>query len=260
MKATRSSLREDLQALGICSGDLVMVHGALRSVGPIIGGVNVLISTLLDVIGSDGTLAAYVDFEPFFDEDDDPAYIPVFDPRTAHAARNHGILHEALRTRPGALRSGHPDAGVVAVGSKAEWITTDHPLQYGYGEGSPLEKIYHAQGRVAMLGAPLDTITLLHYAEHKARVPDKRIRRYRRLLSQPGGPKWIDIEEYDTAEPVHDALPPNCFELIALDHLAAGYGRQGRVGAAPSFLFEAQALVPFAIEWLERAISTRGPA
>ena len=63
------------------------------------------------------------------------------DKRVAHAARDHGVLHETLRNWPGALRSDHPDAGVVAIGPLGEWITKDHPFQYGYGTASPLEKV-----------------------------------------------------------------------------------------------------------------------
>ena len=43
-------------------------------------------------------------------------------------------------TWPERLRSDHPDAGVVAIGPMAQWITADHAFQYGYGEGSPFEK------------------------------------------------------------------------------------------------------------------------
>ena len=57
----------------------------------------------------------YVDFEPFF-ADTDEFEVPVFDKRIAHAARDHVVLHEAMRTWPGALRSDHPDTGVVAIG------------------------------------------------------------------------------------------------------------------------------------------------
>jgi aminoglycoside 3-N-acetyltransferase len=252
VKATRSTLRDDLAQLGIRPGDLVMVHASLRSVGPIIGGVNVLVQSLLEVIAGEGTLAAYVDFEPFFDEEDDPFEIPVFDKLTAHAARDHGVLHETLRNWPGAMRSDHPDAGVVAIGQLAVWLTAEHPLQYGYGDRSPFAKFVEAQGRVLMLGAPLDTITLLHHAEHKANIPGKRIRRYRRLMPTGNGPAWIDFEEFDTREPVCSALPLDCFERIARAYLAAGFGRSGQVGAAESFLFEAPELVHFAVNWLER--------
>lgn len=250
---SHSQLLRNLQELGVRQGDLLMVHAGIRSVGPIIGGVNVLIQALFEAIGPDGTIAAYVDFEPFFEEDDDPASIPVFDKRIAPAARDHGVLHETLRNWPGAIRSDHPDAGVVAIGPMADWITADHPFPYGYGEGSPLEKIVQANGRVLMIGAPLDTITLLHLAEHKANLPGKRIRRYRRRMPGPSGPVWIDFEEFDTADPVCDYLPFDCFEQIARAHLAAGYGRRGHVGDANSYLFEAPELVRFGIGWLEAA-------
>ena len=229
-----------------------MAHASLRTVGPIVGGVNVLVESLLDVLGPEGTLVAYVDFEPFYEEDVNPEDIPVFDKRIAHAARDHGVLHETLRTWPGALRSDHPDAGVVAIGRLATWITADHPFQYGYGTGSPLERLVEANGRVLMIGAPLDTITLLHYAEHLAEIPGKRIRTYRRRMPGEKEPVWVEFEEFDTRMPVSDYLPENCFERIALDHLAAGHGNQGRIGNAPSFLFDASALVRFAVQWLER--------
>lgn len=232
-----------------------MVHASVRSVGRITGGVNVLVQAMLDAIGPAGTLTAYVDFEPFYEEGD--AEIPVFDKRIAHAARDHGILHEALRTWPGAIRSDHPDAGVVAIGRLAEWITEDHPFQYGYGEGSPFEKIIQANGRVLMIGAPLDTITLLHYAEHKACIPDKRIVRYRRLMPSANGPEWVNFEEFDTSQPVHDALPENCFELIAMDYLDNGRGCKANIGNAQSFLFNGEDLVGFGIDWLHRHISLR---
>jgi aminoglycoside 3-N-acetyltransferase len=254
--ATRASLRGDLDRLGVRPGDLIMVHASIRSIGPVVGGVNVVIEALFDTVGADGTVTAYVDFEPWYAEDDDPASIPVFDKRIAHAARDHGVLHEALRNWPGAVRSDHPDAGVVAIGPRAEWITAPHPFHYGYGEGSPFERIVQGGGRVLMLGAPLDSITLLHHAEHRAKIPDKRIRRYRRLMPGPGGPTWVAFEEFDTGDPVNDRLPADYFSRIARDHLAAGHGREGLVGRAESFLFEAALLVPFGVDWLERFLAS----
>ncbi|MBX9602249.1 MAG: AAC(3) family N-acetyltransferase [Bryobacteraceae bacterium] len=208
--STRSSLHGDLISLGLAPGALVMVHASVRSVGPITGGVNVLVQALQDVIGPGGTLMAYVDFEPFY-EDSDEVEIPVFDKRIARAARDYGVLPETLRTWPGALRSDHPDAGVVAIGPQAGWLTRDHPFQQGYGRGSPFEKALHAGVQVLTLGSPLDRITLLHYAEYAADIPDKRMFRYRRLMPGSNGPEWMDFEEFDTGDPVNSALPENCF-------------------------------------------------
>ncbi|MBS1830131.1 MAG: aminoglycoside 3-N-acetyltransferase [Acidobacteria bacterium] len=259
MRATRQTLREDLERLGVRSGDLLMVHSSLRRVGPIAGGVNTLIHALFDAIGPRGTLTAYVDFESFLEDDEledevNESHVPVFDKRTAHAARDHGVLHETLRNWPGALRSDHPDAGVIAIGPLAETIVSPHPFQYGYGPGTPFERILQGGGRILMIGAPLDTITLLHYAEHMAQIPDKHVVRYRRLMPSVDGPQWITFEEYDTADPVHSSLPENCFERIALDFIAARGAAHGPIGQAPSYLFEAAELVRFGTGWIEAAV------
>ncbi|MBS1832970.1 MAG: aminoglycoside 3-N-acetyltransferase [Acidobacteria bacterium] len=246
---TYDSITGDLRRLGIAPGDVVMAHASVRKLGPVIGGVNTVIRALLDAVGPHGTLLAYVDFERFF-EDEQVDLMPVFDKRIAQAARDHGVLHETMRTWPGAIRSDHPDAGMLAIGAKAEWLTADHPFQYGYGPGSPLDKFLQLRGKVLMLGAPLDTITLLHYAEHVADIPDKRVVRYKRLM--PEGPQWVWFEEFDTSEPVHDALPLNAFEQIA----EAYPGKvRGRVGDADDvYLFDGTELVEFAVEWIKRQI------
>lgn len=251
--ASRLSLIRDLRNLGVEAGSLVMVHASLRSVGPVAGGAAVVVQALLDVLGEGGTLAAYVDFEPFYDDETAEADIPIFDKRLARAALDHGVLHETIRTWPGALRSDHPDAGVAAIGARAQWLISDHPFQYGYGKGSPFEKVVDANGYVLMLGAPLDTITLLHYAEDRANIPGKRILRYRRHMGEDA---WVDFEEFDTGDPVNEKLPDTCFEIIALDFLESGHGKQGKIAKADSYLFQAQELVPFAIEWIERAVNS----
>lgn len=250
MSATRSSLAADLRQLGVTPGSVIMVHASVRSVGPVSGGVNVVVQALRDAVGPMGTIVAYVDFEPFYGDGDDE--IPVFDKCIAHAARDHGVLHETLRTWPGALRSDHPDAGVVALGRLAEWIVSEHPFRYGYGEGSPFERVLEAQGKVLLLGAPLDTITLLHCAEHRARIPDKRVVTYRRLMPGVDGPQWVTFEEFDTSEPVNALLPGDHFERIARAYLASGRGTVGRFGEAPATLCDGRELVAFGTDWLER--------
>jgi aminoglycoside 3-N-acetyltransferase len=252
VKTNRRELVRALVALGVRPGDLLMTHASVRSIGPIVGGVSVLVQALLDAVGPEGTISAYVDFEPFYGEEDDPDDIPMFDKRIASAARDHGVLHEVLRTWPGAVRSDHPDAGVVGIGRLAEWLTAAHPFQYGYGAGTPFERFVQAGGRVLMLGAPLDTITLLHHAEHLADIPHKRVVRYRRLMPGSDGPEWIEFEEFDTSNPVSAVLPEDCFDRIARELLASGSGSSGLVGQAESYLFEGSELVRFGVEWLEK--------
>ncbi len=232
-----------------------MVHAGVRSVGPILGGVTTLVEVLLEAVGDDGTLVAYVDWELGYDPDAvDPLLadeIPVFNKRIARAARDNGILPEVLRTWPGAIRSDNPDAGVAAVGSRAAWLCADHSLCYGYGESSPFAKLVAIGAKVLLLGAPLDTITLLHHAEHIARIPRKRLKHYCRKLLVCGAPRWVDIEEFDTSRPIVDGMPEDHFARIAVTALDAGYGQRGVVGAAQAYIFDADALHRVAVHWLE---------
>ncbi len=257
---TRRRILDDLVGLGLSPGDLVMVHSSMRAVGLVLGGPDEVIRALLDAVGPSGTVAAYADWEhgglhlheagadlPVSLED-----YPAFDPRLSRARRAYGVLPEFIRTWPGAVRSGNPDASVTAIGARAAWLCADHPLHYGYGPGSPLAKLVEARGKVLLLGAPLDSVTLLHYAEHMARLPGKRIIRYREPILVDGQKRWADIEEYDTAEPVVPGVTEDYFGRIVGDYLGLGSGRSGLVGRAESHLLEAASLYAFAVDWLER--------
>lgn len=245
MPHTRASLAAALSALGLHPGDTVMFHASLRSLGPVLGGAAEIIRALLDTVGPTGNLAAYLDYEPF--HDDDEPNPPVYDKLTAPAARDHGVLHEAFRTWPGTLVSDHPGARVAALGPLAGHIVEPHPELYGYGPGTPFERLHLLNTKILMLAAPLDTITMLHYAEHLAHIPDKVVIRYRRLLPTLAGPAWLDFEEFDTSEPCHPRFPENLFEQIAVAALTAGLGRSSPLG----HLFESHSLIPFAVHKME---------
>ena len=258
---TRADLRGDLERLGVGIGDTVMAHAALSKVGPMLNGPDALIGALLDAVGKDGTVLAYTDWDARYDELLGPdgrvlqawrVHVPPFQADASRAARGNGALAEFLRTWPGARRSGNPGASVAALGARAEQLTADHPLDYGYGVGSPLAKLVAAGGKVVLVGAPLDTITLLHHAEHLAQVPDKRVIRYEVPLAVgDGSVQWRMVEEFDTADPVVAGLENDYFATILTAFLAGGQGAEGRVGAAPSVLVEAAAVTDFAVHWLQ---------
>ena len=252
---TRASLRDDLAALGLAPGQAVMVHAGLRSIGPIVGGADVAIGALADAVGPDGTILAYCDWQMDELAGDDPVLrgqVPAFDPLRSRSIRDNGAFPELLRTTPGARRSASPGASCAALGAKADWFVADHALDYGYGPQSPFGKLVAAGGRVLMLGAPLDTMTLLHHAEHLADIPGKRVLRYESPILVNGQVTWRWFEEFDTGVPVVAGLADDYFEDVVEDFLATGQGSRGLVGRAPSVLVDAPAIVAFAVDWLER--------
>lgn len=258
---TRGSLFTDLRRVGLRDGDMIMVHAAMSKVGPCINGPDTLIGALVDAVGPKGTVLAYADWNGSYDDFLDECgrilpewrpHIPPFEPQISRANRDNGVLPEFLRTTPGARRSCNPGASVVALGAQADWLTSDHPLDYGYGVGSPFAKLVSAAGKILMVGAPLDTMTLLHHAEHLARIPNKRLRKYEVPLATETGITWKLIEEFDTSDPVVPGLPDDYFGDIVREFIAVHSSSQGRVGDAPSVLISAAPIVQFAVEWLER--------
>jgi len=221
------------------------------------GGAETILDALRDAVGPQGTIIGYVDWDGQDDVEDYPEMreqARPFDPLTSRTVRDNGWFPEMVRTTPGALRSTNPGASMAAIGARAAWFTADHALDYGYGPQSPLGKLVEAGGKTLMLGAPLDRMTLLHYAEHLAQFTPKRIRRYETPMLIDGQVVWKSFEEFDTSNSP-DGLADDYFAMIVEDFLATGKGQRGTVGAAPSVLVKAKEIVPFAVSWIERAMA-----
>lgn len=261
-------LTADLRALGVRAGSVAMVHTRMSALGWVVGGSETVIRALLDTLGPTGTLMAYVSWQDhvYHASDWPPEYRdayaadpPVFDVTTGEAACDHGRIPERLRTWPGARRSDHPEASVVAVGARADELTEDHPHDDAYGPDSPFARLVAAEGQVLMLGAPLETITLLHHAEALAQVPGKRRVTYTIPVREGDEivPRtYTDNDTSGAVLPYGDLnLDADEFEVIARDALAAGIGTRGHVGAADCHVFDAAPLAGFAVTWLELRFS-----
>lgn len=265
MATTRAGLADGLRDLGLRPGDLVMVHASLRAVGPVEGGPAAVLGALLDAIGPEGTLMAFVSWDRSPYEETlggnrltaaEKEAWPAFDPASAGTFPGFGALNGFIVRHPGARRSGHPDASMAAIGPLAEALLADHRMGAGYGPGSPLERFVVARGRVLLLGAPLDAVTVLHYAEAVADIPGKRRVSTEMPLLDPSGRKaWVRAEDWDT-NGILDCYAlegqPDAVERTATDYVREGRHREGRVGGAHCRLFEAPDIVRYGIDWLER--------
>jgi len=261
---TRKDLCDDFVRLGIEEGDVVMIHSSYRAIRPVVGGPATVLDALLDAVGPGGTILAYVSWDrSCYTETQGEAGLtveererwPAFVPEAANAFPGFGVLNSFLLKLPHVKRSAHPDASVAAVGHKADWITSDHSLYYGYGPGSPFEKLVRLRGKVVLLGAPLDTVTLLHHAEAIADLPGKRIVKYELpVLDSAGNKRWAEAEEFDTngiIECYAKEGQMDSVETVSRAFLQTGRYSSGRVGHAKSLLFDARELVDFGKTWLE---------
>ena len=246
----------------------------MSSLGRVVGGAETVVRALLDAVGPAGTLVAYTGWEDAPPDEldglshEDRALVlaeqPAYDPRVGRARRDHGRLAEAVRTWPGAVHSGHPEAGVAAVGRDAEAIALPHPYDDAYGAGTPYARIVEREGQVVLLGAPLDTVTLVHHAEAVARVEGKRRVAWRCPVTVDGRREWRTLHDLDTGAGAlaYERLTggEDYVEYFVRRAFADGAGRGGPLGAGAGHVLEARPLVGSTVALIESAFSGREPA
>ncbi|NUT15947.1 MAG: aminoglycoside 3-N-acetyltransferase [Cupriavidus sp.] len=265
---SQTTISCELRSLGVHAGDVVMVHASLRAIGPVEGGAVAIVAALRAAVGPEGTLMSYASWDrsPYEETlngaqmtEDDRRSWPPFDPATAGTYRGFGLLNHYLAASPGAMRSAHPDASMVALGPRARYLTEPHRLGEAFGKGSPLERFVDDGGKVLLLGAGLDSVTVLHYAEAIAEIPGKRRITYEMPLRDADGQTvWQAVEDFDS-NGILDCFAlegrPDGVETIARAYVPLGRHTEGQVGCAHCYLLEAQDIVAFGVRYLEQHYS-----
>jgi aminoglycoside N3'-acetyltransferase len=238
-------LAEQLRVLGVDADDIVMIHASMRRVGPVEGGAASVIEALRTAVGTGGTLLMVLSAD-----EDEP-----FDAlRSSVDIEDMGILAEVFRTYPGVFVNDHPADRFAALGPAASSLLEPTPLHDYHGPGSVLERLTERGGKVLRLGANTDTVTLTHYAEYLADVPDK-VRVRRRYVRADTGEVWI--ESLDDTDGIATWDQGDYFPQVFLDYRASGAVRIGSVGRCEAELLDAAPFVKFAVEWMNVKLGKR---
>jgi aminopeptidase-like protein/aminoglycoside N3'-acetyltransferase len=177
MTAPRGFTREDLdralRQVGIAPGDTLFVHASAEGLGTLAGpagdGDAALIAALRDAVGPGGTLLV-------------PAYTfsfcrgEVFDveqtPSCAGPWSTSAGFLERFRTQPGAVRSRDPIHSVAGIGPRAAELLRDVPPTC-FGAGSVHERLLSADGKILLVGAPLEEASFSHHVEEIVGIPGR---------------------------------------------------------------------------------------
>jgi aminoglycoside 3-N-acetyltransferase len=162
-RVTRELLVERLHLLGLNSGQDVIVHSSLRSLGYVEGGPVSVIEAIREVIGERGNLlmpayplkttmlAAMRDKTPF-DIVNDRSFM--------------GKITEVFRKLSNVDRSAHPTHSVAVQGPEAKsYVKDHHNSRSPCGPGSPFRTLSDRKGVIICLGSGIGKVTAHHMIE-----------------------------------------------------------------------------------------------
>jgi aminoglycoside 3-N-acetyltransferase len=159
---TPQQLRESLQAVGVQTGDGLLVHSALQFLGKPQGGPQIYLDALLDLLGETGTIAVPT-FNFAF------AKGQMFDPAVTPSV-GMGAFSELVRLYPAARRTTHPMQSLAVLGRfQSELIAADTPC--AFNDGSAFDKMLAHDFKLLLLGASIQAASIVHYSEQRANVP-----------------------------------------------------------------------------------------
>jgi aminoglycoside 3-N-acetyltransferase len=236
---TMSRLVDDLKAIGVKEGDLLIVHSSLSKMGYVENGAAGVVDACFNVIGASGTLVMpafahntfskiYLDTNPVFDIMNSPS--------------KAGAVTEELRKRKNSIRSFHPTDAVVANGPLAAYLVKDHFGQITpYNSNSPYYRIAEKRGKILNVGVPLSTsCTNLHTLEDAVdfKYPVYYPHIYEvKMIDEKGRIKYMRTRVHDPAY----SMKRRANELVPLFE-KEGILKHGMIGEASATLIDAAGL------------------
>lgn len=222
--------RRQLTELGLCGGDVVMVHSSMKALETQRTPEEV-IEDIQAVLGDEGTLLM-----PALTYDNVTPENPVFDSEMTEPCI--GLLPKVFMHMPDVLRSVHPTHSACARGRLAHALTVGHAMDYtAVGAHSPFMLLPKFGGKLLFIGEILDKCTFMHGVET--------------LLKPPY------IRSFDTVK-----YTVNGEEKLFTENNTFGWGaefqriewlleypdiRKGKLGEATVFLIDTRALLAAAL-------------
>lgn len=160
---TPADLQAKLCALGLTTGDTLLVHSSFDAFEGFQGKPTDAIAVLQSVVGEKGvvmmptmsfggTAVDYARSNTLFD--------------VARTPSRMGLLTELFRRSPGVVRSVHPTHSVAIWGGDASAVAAGHHLAgTPCGMGSPFDALLKRRGKIVLLGTGMGVLTFFHMLE-----------------------------------------------------------------------------------------------
>ncbi|ANU22164.1 aminoglycoside N(3)-acetyltransferase [Planococcus donghaensis] len=253
---SKTTLKHQLQKLGIVAGDRIMVHSSLKSMGWIAGGAQAVVEALLETITEAGTIIMPAQSS----DNSDPVYwmqppvpenwhqsirdhLPAFDPHLS-GLRGMGKIAECFHRHPATIRSPHPSHSFMAWGAHAKDWMSEQPIDDSFGEKSPLAKMLQAKVKILLIGVDFDSCTALHYAEF---VQENR-------STSPQGAAMI--QDGERVWQTYDCIDMDSERFPEIAKAFPGVISKGVLGQAETQIVDMKEIVEFGIDWIKEHPTT----
>jgi aminoglycoside 3-N-acetyltransferase len=155
----KERLIADFRKLGVNEDDNLLVHSSLRSLGSFDNKAEIIISSLIQLLGKKGSLLM-----PALSYETVTRSNPYFDVNTTKSCV--GALTEYFRTMKGVKRSIHPTHSVCCLGKETAFFLDDHYKDTTpCGKNSPFSRLEQINGKILFLGCGLKPNTSMHAIE-----------------------------------------------------------------------------------------------
>jgi aminoglycoside 3-N-acetyltransferase len=236
MDIEKSLLREQMYALGIKPGNVVMMHSSMKALGLKILPEEFL-DELMEALTDEGTLLL-----PALTYEGVTPERPFFS--VTESIPNVGLLPKTFLHMDGVKRSLHPTHSVCAWGAKAEKLTRNHALDdTPVGPHSPFMLLPEVGGKMLFVGDILHSCTFMHGIEEIVNAP-YAMNKGQTLYMMKDDSGLIHEKYYYT----HNFKGWEQEYGRIRDILTYPDIREGQIGYAPCTLIEASALKTAAIE------------
>lgn len=252
----KNEITDAFDSIGIKKGMSIIVHTSLKSIGYVCGGAQTVVESLLESVGTEGTVMmptqSWKNLDPETGvhwevpesdwnliRENWPAYDKDITP-----TNTMGAVAETFRKWPGSLRSDHPARSFAANGKFSEYLIKNHDLSDIFGETSPLAKLYELDGYVLLIGVGYDKNTSLHLADSRADYPGKHLCTEHSAVFENGKRIWkaydtLFVDGEDFCEIGEDFEKEHKVEKIQLGNAVLRFMKQ-------------RELVDFAVKWIEK--------
>lgn len=231
---TKEQLVKQLQEMGICPEDNLLVHSSMKSLGKVEGGADTVLDALQEVV-KEGLLLLPTHTWRQMCEDHS-----LFDPETEPVCV--GILPELFRKRPGVVRSLHPTHSMAVYGAGAEdyikgeeHCTTPCPPEGCWG------RLRDINAKILLLGVTHTRNTYIHSIEESFEIPERFTEQPVRFqIKLPDGEvKPVDMYRHYNPKDPHIS---EHYDSMKEGYEVTGSAKTVRLGDAECILCEAAKL------------------